>query len=367
MSRLERVSCRFFGSRILAVATLAALRLLCGIALPWSAAAMTSCTNLAELPLTFPIQSPEIAAYFNQIARSQDVASFPTSAIHLLPQVTVGQKMVGFASWADAERELETLVDRIDIAMYNPEHWEYTPASEQQNLVATVQQAAGFAHVRGFRFMFAPDRRFAEAHLGEAAPYVDMVLLQGQRIQDDPQAFASWVLEMADTARTVNPEIQVYVQVGATRGTASEMFAAIQVVSNDIDGIAIWSVPRTLNILQEFVALLRENPLAVEATPLPTSTVAPATAVPTESDVATSASVATAVLPSQGSVATSTPGNMTVDTPSPAAVSVSPTPSPQMEQDTQTGMGPKEVALIVGGVVIGLLLGLGLARRWRGG
>lgn len=369
MPRSQRTFRRFLESSAVAIAALIAVSLLCGVQSSWPAAAMTSQTDLSELPLTFPVQSPEVIAYFNQIARPQDIASFPPPFIHLLPQVTVGQKMVGFASWADAERELEALIDQIDMVMYNPEHWENTPANEQQNLAATVQQAAEFAHARGLRFMFAPDRRFAEAHLGEVAPHIDAVLLQGQRIQHDPQAFASWVRAMVSIARASNPEAQIYVQVGATLGTASEMFAAIQTVSNDIDGIAVWSMPRTLNILQEFVTLIRESPPAIEATPTPTFTVAPATVVPTESDIATATATPApaTVPPSQSSVATSTPDKMPVETPPSTVVPASPTPSPQAEQDAQAGAWLKGIALIAGGVVIGLLLGVGLARRRRGG
>jgi hypothetical protein len=372
---------RFPRSKMAIMAALVLTSLFCGIASPWPAAAMTFQTNLSELPLTFPVQSPEIAAYFDQLARPQDVASFPPSVIHLLPQVTAGQKMVGFASWTDAERDLETLADQIDIAMYNPEHWEQTPIDEQQNLVATAQRAAEFAHAHGLRFMFAPDRRFAEAHLGEVAPYADAVLLQGQRIQDDPQAFASWILGMVHIARTSNPEIQIYVQVGATRGTALEMFAAIQTVCNDIDGIAVWSMPRTLHILQEFVTLLRESHTAIEATPPLDPTLTPTPAVPAESDIATDTPAPVAVVPtksdvvtsmpvpstatlSPSSTATSTPDEMTVTTPT--VVPTFPTLSPQVEQDAQTGTWLKQIALIAGGVVIGLLLGVGLARRRRG-
>ena len=213
------------------------------------------------------------------------------------------------------EDKLEELVDQVDIVTYNPEHWEYTPTDEQENLVETVQRAAEFAHTRGLRFMFAPDRRFAEAHLGEVAPYVDAVLLQGQRIQHDPPAFASWVLPMISIARSANPEIQVYVQVGATRGTALEMFTAIQTVANDIDGIAVWSMPRTLDILQEFVTLLQGSPAAFAPTPPPSTTGSPATTVPTLASAPSSTRIPT----SQSSMAIDTPHLVTAQT-SPVAI-----------------------------------------------
>ncbi|MCK4450224.1 MAG: hypothetical protein KAX26_06500, partial [Anaerolineae bacterium] len=107
MPRSQRTFRRFLESSAVAIAALIAVSLLCDVGSSWSAAAMTSQTDLSELPLTFPVQSPEVVAYFDQIARPQDIASFPPPFIHLLPRVTAGQKMVGFASWADAERELE--------------------------------------------------------------------------------------------------------------------------------------------------------------------------------------------------------------------------------------------------------------------
>ena len=269
MPKLRQQTIRPNGLKKIALATIILVSLIRGGTLEGSTPTLAYQSDLSGLPLTFPAQTPEIVAYFNKIARPQDIASFPPMAIHLLPQVTAGQKMVGFFSWAEAESKLDELIDQIDIVMYNPEHWEHTPTDEQENLVVTVQRAAEFAHTRGLRFMFAPDRRYAEAHLGEVAPYVDMVLLQGQRVQHDPQTFASWLLNMINTARTANPEIEVYVQVGATRGTALEMFTAIQTVANDIDGIAVWYMPRTLDILQEFVTLLQGSPAAFAPTPSP--------------------------------------------------------------------------------------------------
>ncbi len=373
---------RFLGSSVVTIAMLIAMSPLCGVASSWHAAAMTPQTDLSELPLTFPVQSPEVAAYFNQIARPQDIASFPTPFVSLLPQVTAGQRMVVFASWADAERDLEALTGQIDLVMYNPEHWESTPASEQQNLTATVQRAAEYVHARGLRFMLAPDRRFAQEHLGQVAPYVDAILLQGQRLQDDSQAFASWMREMSNIARASNPEVQIYAQVGATRSassgqawdTASEMSVAIQSVSNDVDGIAVWSMPRSLNVLQEFVTLIRERPPAIPATATGTFTPAPATVLPDETVVATplgeglpTEPPVVTVLPDETVVATSTPGETIVETYPPTVLPTRGVQPPQVEQDAQAVAWLKGIALIAVGVVIGLLLGVGLARRRRGG
>ena len=338
--------------------------------------------DLSQLPITFPVQSPEVAAYFSEMAQPGDMASVFPMHLFLLSQDTVGQKMVAFRSWTDAQSQLDTLTSPVDMVMYNPEHWELTPEDEQQDLAEIVQQFADAVHARGLRFMFAPDRRYAEEYLGQVGPYVDAVLLQGQRLQHDPQTFASWVLGMTDIARAANPDIQVFVQVGATRGTASEMLAAIQTVAGDIDGIAVWSMPRTLDVLQEFVALVRETPSPVEATPSGTPAATPAipvsaesptvppppatpTVVPTGHSTVTPLPILATPIPTQGPAATSD-GTVTEITPSPVAPAPVPLPA-LVPPGAALGGWVTAVLLFVGGMGIGLFLGFLLGSRQRRG
>ena len=349
MLRLWRNVLRFAGRPLATVAVLIVAGLFSGIASSEPDPVMAFQSELSELAISFPVQSPEVAAYFDQIARPQDIATLSPSNLHLLEQDATGHKMVGYRSWADAERELDTLVGQIDMVMYNPEHWELTPTDEQQDLTAIVQEFAQFAHARGLQFMFAPDRRYADTYLSQVAPYVDSVLLQGQRLQHDPQVFASWILKMSEVARTANPDIQVYVQVGATLGPASEMLAAIQTVSNDIDGIAIWSMPRSLGILEEFVTLLRESPPSNESALSPSPTLAPAKPGPTESEPATPLPTPTTATPAPstpdptaGKPATPTPtdppgqNRVAIATPSPVMERTPPTPTPAQATSTPT-------------------------------
>lgn len=213
--------------------------------------------RLASLPLTFPIMSNNTASYFNDVARTHDIAIFTDSFLQLVPAVDAGRRQVAFASWQQAERELDAVADQIDVIAYNPEHWNRTPMFEQRNLPETVERAAGVAHARGLQFMFVPDRAFAEEHLAEVAPYIDMVTLQGQQLQEDPAEFADWILKMIGIVRANNPQVEIYVQVGATSGPASEMVAALRTVYADIDGISVWSTPRSFGRLREVVGLIR--------------------------------------------------------------------------------------------------------------
>jgi hypothetical protein len=380
MLRLQQKYNRPVGTRFIAVVVLIAVSLLSGLMPPLPAAAMTSQAKLAELPLTFPVQSTEIATYFNQIARPQDIAAFPVAHIRLLPEVTAGQKRIGFASWAEAEGQLPGLTGQIEIVAYNAEHWKQTPKEEQKNLPATVQRAAEFAHAQGFQFMFSPDRRFAQEHVSEVAPYVDIIGLQGQRLQEDPQAFAAWMNEMISAARASNPEVQIYAQVGATQGPAPQMLAALQAVAGEIDGISVWSTPKTFDTLKEFVSLLRENSAITQAPAAPTATPSPTMISTTEISTATPTSTPTAVAVSESSSMTSTPSPTLVSTkeraeatPTPEQVIAKANPpaaqptrqaqSPQTKQLTSSGTWPTQLAYIAGGVFAGLLLGIAIARR----
>jgi hypothetical protein len=315
------------------------------------------------MPLSFPVQSPEVAAYFGEIARPGDTASVPPERLFLLSQVAVDQKMVAFRSWADAQSQLDALAGTIGWVMYNPEHWDLTPEEEQQDLATIVQQFAEAAHARGLLFMFAPDRQYAELHLDQVAPHVDAVMLQGQRLQHDPQTFAAWVLGMAKVAHTANPDIQVFVQVGATRGTAEEMYAALQTVAGDIDGIAVWSMPRTLDILREFVELLRGDlpPVAAteEATAIPsavpsrTATLAAPTETPTPLPPSLTPAATETVPPTPTSQANE---DQSESAPTAAAPTAVPLPG-QTGPEFLSGGWVTAVLLFVGGVGVGLVLG----------
>jgi hypothetical protein len=325
-------------------------------------------TAQSELPISFPVQSPEVAAYFAEMARPGDIASVSPAQLFLLSQDTVGQKMVAFRSLSEAQQQLDTLTGPVDMVMYNPEHWEYTPEEEQQDLATTVQQFADLIHSQGMQFMFAPDRRYAEEYLKQVAPYIDSVLLQGQQLQHDPQTFATWVLGMADVGHSANPELQVFVQVGATRGTASEMYAAIQTVAGGIDGIAVWSLPRTLDVLQEFVTLVREGPAPAEATPTSPVTQSTEAVLSATPEAAPPAESATAALPS------TTPAALPTASPSSVAaattVTAPPAPAATVPPQPQTTPGAYEglvtdVLLFIGGIGIGVAVGFFVGWRLR--
>ena len=111
--------------------------------------------------------------------------------------------------------------------MYDYEKWRFTPENEQRNPAGIrVKEAADLVHARGLLFLAAPavdlvpvlapesDQNATGRHLFEprswctepAARYADVVDIQAQRFQDDPQRYGSFVRAAAAQARAANPE-----------------------------------------------------------------------------------------------------------------------------------------------------------------
>jgi hypothetical protein len=213
------------------------------------------------LPIEFPIQSLQSAAYFNQIARPNDTAMVPARlAPTILPALTNGQHAVIWTSWADAEQQFPKLPPGMSTLVYNPEHWPQTPPNEQQELSVTVQRASAFAHSHGMKLLIVPDLRFDQDSLAQLAPSADVIILQGERLQGNPATFATTMEGFIRTARAANPKIVIHVQVGAPRGSADQMISALRGVEGEADGIAIWTNLQTLTTLQDLVSQLRASP-----------------------------------------------------------------------------------------------------------
>lgn len=212
-------------------------------------------SSLSFKPLAFPIANSAMADYFNQVAKDNDLALIQKQNIAVLSSINKGQKVVVYASWAEAETQLDSLKGQVEYIGYNPEHWQNTPLSEKQNFVSTITKASQSVHSRGFKFLVAPDRQFADSYAKEIGKYADMVVFQGQRLQSDTDQFSSWINQKAASARSLNPNVKVYAQVIASN--SQEAVDALNSVSSQIDGIVIWSNVQNLDNLKEIISQIR--------------------------------------------------------------------------------------------------------------
>jgi hypothetical protein len=191
------------------------------------------------------------------VARSGDIGLMSFGNFWLLPLVTTGWPGAVYTSWADAQTSFPPYATQYPWFTYNPEHWSNTPQSEQDNLVATVQQASLTIHGYGVSFMLVPDQSFDQAYLAQLAPYVDIYGLQGERFENDMTKFMTYIPPEIPAVRAANPNAKVYVQVGTQYGTAQQMYDAVSTVIGQADGICVWTDPNGLTTLQEFLALIR--------------------------------------------------------------------------------------------------------------
>ena len=175
----------------------------------------------------------------------------------LLPFLNLGQHGAVYTSWAGALASFVPNASQFSAFTYNPEHWANTPDAEQNNLVATVQQASSTIHGLGLPFMVVPDQSFDQALDTQLAPYVDIYGLQGERFETDLTKFQTIIAPEITAIRAANPNVKIYIQVGTQFGTAQQMADAVAVVIGQADGIMIWTTPGAEQVVQDFFTIIR--------------------------------------------------------------------------------------------------------------
>ena len=180
----------------------------------------------------------------------QDVVPDEWDAVHVQSFKSVDNIRSALASNA--------LSPGVKGVMYDYEKWRFTPEDEQRNPAKSLKEAADLVHARGLLFLAAPavdlvpvlapdsDRkRQDDTYLslglaGDAARYADVVDIQAQRFQNDPQRYGSFVRAAAAQARAANPKVIVLAgvstQPGGRETSADAILRAIQATRDVVDG-----------------------------------------------------------------------------------------------------------------------------------
>ena len=175
-----------------------------------------------------------------------------------MDEIGTGQRLVVFKSAADAREALPVLAGRMDILGYNLEHGPANPADEQADPIAGVKVMQELAHQYGLKLAMGPDHDFAVQYGAALAPYVDMFVLQVQRVQTDPETVRAFVVPLAEELRKANPEIQISVQV-RTEGDVEQIADLLESLLGSIDGVSILTSPETVDIAKDLVRELRSR------------------------------------------------------------------------------------------------------------
>jgi hypothetical protein len=200
---------------------------------------------------------PPLVDWFNSVARPNDIARLDnTTQLKLLDQITVGRKLLVFKSAAEAEHLLPRIADQVDIIGYNLEHSPANPAEEQADPVASVQRMRALADKYGLTLAFGPDHDFALSDGAAIAPFVDIFVLQVQRVQTKPQTVFDFVLPLIPQLRSANPNLQISIQV-RTEGDVAAIASLVASLNDDLDGVSILTSPTTVPVAEALVEELR--------------------------------------------------------------------------------------------------------------
>jgi hypothetical protein len=208
---------------------------------------------VSDLWLDVSLGTP-LVDWFNRVARPEDIARI--EKLDLLNQVTVGRKLVVFKSAADAERLLPGMADQLDIIGYNLEHNPASPQDEQSDPVAGAQRMRALADSYGKQLAFGPDHDFAIEYGPDVAPYVDIFVLQVQRVQTRPQQVYDFVRPLVPKLKAANPDLQVSIQV-RTEGDVTAIADLVAGLGDELNGVSILTSPNTVPVAEDLVAELR--------------------------------------------------------------------------------------------------------------
>ena len=216
--------------------------------------------------------------WFNRVARPDDIARVENiSQLELLERIHVGRKLVVFKSVTEAEQIVPGIAGQIDIIGYNLEHGPANPIDEQENPLAAIKRMRQLANDYGLLLALGPDRSFALSDGVYLAPYVDIFVLQVQKVQTETATVTDFVLPLVPQLRQANPNLQVSVQI-RTEGDVVALADLVDLLRPNLDGVSILTSPETISVAADLIdELNRHNPAGTAATAATAPTKTPRT------------------------------------------------------------------------------------------
>jgi hypothetical protein len=159
-----------------------------------------------------------------------------------------------FTSYKRFARELKSgaITYPYQWVYYDPENWRHTPLAERKDPRTYLRRFGRLAQAHGYHVIEAPaldlgkvagsvcPRQQGEtlAHwyvrcdiAGMAAPYSDLVVVQGQRYMRDLSTYDSLFSGAKQQALAANPSVSVLTVISTNKGTPAEMAAAARSVA----------------------------------------------------------------------------------------------------------------------------------------
>jgi hypothetical protein len=134
----------------------------------------------------------------------------------------------------------------LDMIVYDIEHWEKTPESEQADPSRSISKVAGIVHEAGYRYGVTPDAvmlmdNYKKINWTE----IDFLGMQLQRFSQNVTEYSSIAKEISSFVRCKNPNIEIFTQVSFRFTDANDMIKVIESVKGIVDGFIITYNPNT--------------------------------------------------------------------------------------------------------------------------
>lgn len=290
---------------------------------------------------------PQLLDFFNAWAEEGDIARIEhVSMLDLLDQVTVGRKLVVFKNAVDAEEAVPLIADQMDIIGYNLEGGPANLPEEQADPVGAARRMRNLADAYGLKVALGPNRDFAIHYGVEMAPYVDLFILQVQRVQTEHDTVREFVLPMMESLLEANPDLEISVQL-RTEGNVDQLITLVDSLGPELAGVSILTSQNTLPTAYALVEAIDEWRRSAPATPTPDA----------DGGSGGGTGAAPSASPDAASpTATATPNTEPRRTPTQTAEPVTNRPTPPTD-------GPTRWFLFGSGLVFGLLLAM-LGGTW---
>jgi hypothetical protein len=136
---------------------------------------------------------------------------------------------------------------KVDLVVYDPEHWDETPYEEQQDIPTAISNASDIVHEAGLRFGVTPDLKFLKQNYQkiewDKIDYANMQVQTIARNTIDLSLFTNTVQRIGDFIRHANPNTEIFAQLSFRYSDADRMIQVINGVKDSIDGFVILYLP----------------------------------------------------------------------------------------------------------------------------
>jgi hypothetical protein len=204
-------------------------------------------TELSEPRVFFDLSlQPQLVDFFNERALEDDIARVEhVSMLDLLDQITVGRKLVIFKNAVDAEELVPALAARMDIIGYNLEGGPSNLPEEQADPVGSARRVRNLADQYGLKVALGPSRDFALNYGAAMAPYVDLFVLQVQRVQTEHETVRNFVEPLVEELLAANPALEISIQI-RTEGNVDNLVTLVDSLADGLSGVSILTSQETL-------------------------------------------------------------------------------------------------------------------------